>query len=258
MKILKFNIKGKTAFFKKPEVNSYRYLTYGQLHKVALMGIFGCIVGLNGYREQSKEEVFPEFYEKLKHIKVAIEPISKNGRVGFIKNFQTFNNSVGYASGETGGNLIVKEQWLIDVSWNIYLVVEDEITNKIADYICNRNSVFIPYLGKNDHYLDIDFINEKPSLIEVDDWSNIECIDTLDSLFFKDDIDIDTKKEEETYFIDDEYWDEVYSYKEYLPCELDEKLMYVTKMMIKTNRLVTVKNKDSKIATIANKNIYFF
>lgn len=258
MKILKFNISGKTAFFKKPDVNTYRYLTYGQLHKVALMGILGCIIGLDGYREQSKDEVFPEFYDKLKDIKVAIEPISKNGKASFMKSFQTFNNSVGYASFENGGNLIIKEQWLVDVSWDVYLVVEDEITNKIADYILNRNTVYMPYLGKNDHYLDIDFINNKPRLIEVADWSNLEEIDVLDTLFIKDDVSIDTIKEKDKYSIDDEYWDECYSYKEYLPYGLNEHLIYKSHMMMKTNRHIVINNENSKVATIDNKNVYFF
>lgn len=258
MKILKFNISGKTAFFKKPDVNTYRYLTYGQLHKVALMGILGCVIGLNGYREQLEDDAFPEFYEKLKNIKVAIEPVSKNGRASFIKSFQTFNNSVGYASFEKGGNLIIKEQWLVDVSWDIYLVVEDEITNRIADNILNRNSVFIPYLGKNDHYLDINFMDKRPKLIDVDGWSNLEYIDVLDSLFFKEDVDIDTIKEKNKYNVDDKYWDECYSYKEYLPYGLNENLIYKSKMMIRTNRHIFVKNKNINVATIDNKNIYFF
>ena len=36
MKAVKFTLKGKTAFFKNPEVNSYFYFTYGNIHKPAL------------------------------------------------------------------------------------------------------------------------------------------------------------------------------------------------------------------------------
>ena len=45
MKALCFTLKGKTAFFKKPEVNSYVYFTYGNIHKIALLGVFGAILG---------------------------------------------------------------------------------------------------------------------------------------------------------------------------------------------------------------------
>ena len=115
MKALCFTLKGKTAFFKKPEVNSYVYFTYGNIHKIALLGVFGAILGYGGYTKQyNKEgrtkkvqESLPEFYENLNGLKVAVCP---NAERGFIpKKIQTFNNSVGYASKETGGNLIVKE-----------------------------------------------------------------------------------------------------------------------------------------------------
>ena len=128
MESLCFTLKGETAFFKKPEVNSYVYFTYGNIHKIALLGIFGAILGYGGYAQKLKqtgkskqlEESFPDFYEKLKQLKIAVSP---NAEKGFIrKKIQTFNNSVGYASKETGGNLIVKEQWLEEPSWDIYVL----------------------------------------------------------------------------------------------------------------------------------------
>ena len=45
MEILRFNLSGKNAFFKKPEVNTFCYFTYGNIHKVALLGMFGAILG---------------------------------------------------------------------------------------------------------------------------------------------------------------------------------------------------------------------
>lgn len=52
MEILRFRLSGKNAFFKKPEVNSYVYFTYGNIHKVALLGMFGAILGYGGYTRQ--------------------------------------------------------------------------------------------------------------------------------------------------------------------------------------------------------------
>lgn len=49
MRALKFTLSGKNAFFKKPEVNAYFYFTYGQIHRVALLGILGAIVGNKDY-----------------------------------------------------------------------------------------------------------------------------------------------------------------------------------------------------------------
>ena len=52
MKAVKFVLSGKNAFFKKPEVNTYYYFTFGQIHKVALLGMFGAILGYDGYAQK--------------------------------------------------------------------------------------------------------------------------------------------------------------------------------------------------------------
>ena len=51
MEILRFNLSGKNAFFKKREVNTFCYFTYGNIHKVALLGMFGAILGYGGYTQ---------------------------------------------------------------------------------------------------------------------------------------------------------------------------------------------------------------
>lgn len=161
MKALCFTLKGKTAFFKKPEVNSYYYFTYGNIHKVALLGIFGAILGYGGYTKQYNQTVnkkelekgYPEFYNRLSQLSVSICP---NAPKGFIdKKIQYFNNSVGYASKEQGGNLIVKEQWLENPSWNIFVLLDCEEADKLANAVLNNKCVYNPYLGKNDHFADI-------------------------------------------------------------------------------------------------------
>ena len=88
MRILKFTLSGRNAFFKKPDVNSILYYSYGNIHKVALLGLFGAILGYDGYnkmkfhnqniknKKNKKEEgiIYPEFYDKLKDIKISISP----------------------------------------------------------------------------------------------------------------------------------------------------------------------------------------
>ena len=134
MDIFRFILSGKHAFFKKPEVNSYYYFTYGNIHKVALLGMFGAILGYGGYtqmrgyeKKKKQDELtdsFPEFYERLKDVKLSVIPVSQNGFIS--KKIQIFNNSVGYASKEKGGNLIVKEQWLENPKWEIVLLIDSE------------------------------------------------------------------------------------------------------------------------------------
>ena len=151
MQALKFRLKGKHAFFKIPAVNSYYYFTYAQIHKVALLGIFGAILGYDGYQQMQKEDRFPEFYERLQALKVSVIPCVKNGI--FLKKVQTFNNSIG--SLEQGGNLIVQEQWLEKPEWLIYVLLDCEESEKLAEMLEKKQSIYIPYLGKNDHSADI-------------------------------------------------------------------------------------------------------
>ena len=51
MKVLRFTLSGKQAFFKKPEVNKYYYFTYGHIHRVALLGLLGAVMGYSGYAQ---------------------------------------------------------------------------------------------------------------------------------------------------------------------------------------------------------------
>lgn len=76
MKALKFTLSGKTAFFKRPEVNTNYYFTFGNIHKVALLGIFGAILGYQGYNA-TKDKGLPEFYQKLHDLKIFNIPRNK-------------------------------------------------------------------------------------------------------------------------------------------------------------------------------------
>ena len=100
MEILKFKLSGKSAFFKKPEVNTYCYFTYGNIHRVALLGILGAILGYKGYSQMQDilsnkkkkgklESSYPEFYEKLKDLKIAILPLNNKGIISKIAPTET-------------------------------------------------------------------------------------------------------------------------------------------------------------------------
>lgn len=223
MEVLKFTLKGKTAFFKMPEVNTYYYFTYGNIHKVVLLGIFGAILGYGGYSQWKKNDKhpYPEFYRKLADIEVAIVP--KENTKGYInKKIQVFNNSVGYASTEKGGNLVIKQQWLENPEWDIYVKIDRDEAQKIKESILSRKSVYIPYLGSNDHPAEILY----PKILEC---CLVKCneIQQMDSLF------------PEKYFeIDYEDCDVItpFKYSEYLPIGLNEDTqMYLMEKLIFTN-----------------------
>lgn len=234
MKVLKFDLKGKTAFFKNPEVNTYYYFTYGNIHKPALLGIFGAILGYRGYENQAG--TFPEYYEKLKDIQISIVPKKENGH--FNRKIQYFNNSVGYASYEQGGNLIVKEQWLEDPHWTIYVQISNEEGYRLAQMILNKQCVYIPYLGKNDHLATI----ENPQLIDIEKQnSQNSCIHSLAKAI---DIEFD-------------WYTSLFKYEEYLPMTLKESTnLYKLEKMILTDAEVV----ESKVPIYmdGDKNVVFY
>lgn len=184
MEAIYFKLKGETAFFKKPDVNVDTYFTYNNIHKVALLGLLGAVVGLKGYNQQeifgekTPDENYPEFYKKLQGLKIAIIPQDKKGY--FNKKIQTFNNSVGYATKEEGGNLIVREQWLENPAWKIFILndcsIDSEIFEKIKKNILNKKCEYIPYLGKNDHFAEI-------AISKIIDVAKNNKIDHINSLF---------------------------------------------------------------------------
>lgn len=185
MKVLKFNLSGKFAFFKN-EVMNDMYDTYPHIHKPALLGLFGAMLGYNGYAQTQKvfgkkEIDFPEYYEKLKDLKVAIVPKKQS----FTKVLETFTNTTAMfnrvtvmkpkvkkedteevekkeekvkgekTENKVGSNLIVQQFWLENPSWDIYLVVDNDESKKIEDSVLNYKSVYSLYLGANNHFANI-------------------------------------------------------------------------------------------------------
>ncbi|GAA0182517.1 hypothetical protein SH2C18_48840 [Clostridium sediminicola] len=261
MDVMKFTLEGSFGFFKKPDVNTYLYFTYGNIHKVALLGIFGAILGYKGYNQMSFEKKyhkqfkdllqknngdFPEFYEKLKHLKIGIKP----NEVSFDKKVQVFNNSVGYASKEQGGNLIVKEQWLENPSWQIYIAIEDDEAKKLADALKERSFVYIPYLGKNDHLAGIKNVELIKGVKEVN------SVSIINSLFNKEDFNIANT---DGYDVFDEIEDEVpiFKYEEKLPISLEKTTnKYELGNFLYTNATL-IKSGEISVYDVSGENIVF-
>ena len=256
MKALKFTLSGNSAFFKDNVINTV-YLTYGNIHRVALLGMFGAILGYGGYGKQNdmlkkknkKMPDYPEFYEKLKDIKISIVSNGKNGC--FNKKLQTFNNSVGYASKEEGGNLIVKQFWLENPSWDIYILLDCDEAKKIAEYIKNKKAIYLPYLGSNDHLaniMDVEIIN-----IEEKIGSEDETIEILSMVKASD---ISEKKKNVFSMDKNSARDDIYKYSEYLPVALSKDLnQHEKEKMTITNMSIILKKSYYKVE---DKNIVFY
>ena len=156
-KLISVDLYSSFGFLKKPDINDEICLTYNCLHKPALLGILGSIIGLGGFYQAYSidKNSLPEYYLKLNNVKVGIQPLNANNG-NFQKTVIIYNNSVGYANKESGGNLIIKEQTLIKPGFRVYLLLDmkkDE-ENKLYSYLLKGETEFIPYLGKNDFQLD--------------------------------------------------------------------------------------------------------
>jgi CRISPR-associated protein Cas5, Hmari subtype len=185
MKVLKFNLSGDFAFFKNEVMNDI-YDTYPHIHKPALLGLFGAMLGYDGYAQTQKvfgneDNSYPEYYQKLKDLKVAIVPKKQS----FTKVLETFTNTTAMFNRVTvmdkkekdetedksndevkkvkgkksdkkvGATLIVEQFWLEKPSWDIYLIVDNEESKKIEDSILNFKTVYSLYLGANNHFANI-------------------------------------------------------------------------------------------------------
>lgn len=153
-KLISFDVKAQFGFLKKPDINEGIYLTYTCIHKPALLGILGAIVGLGGhYQSYVRKKPLPEYYEKLGNVRVGIQPLN-SFKGNYTKTIITYNNSVGYANHD-GGTLIISEQTIINPSFRIYLMlnISNEYEKKLYANLSSQESEFIPYLGKNDFQL---------------------------------------------------------------------------------------------------------
>jgi len=221
IKLISFDLKADMGFLKKPDINDGIYLTYNMLHKPALLGILGAIAGLKGYNENSK---WPEYYDKLKHLKIGIEPLNCE-KGNFQKTTIGYNNTTGFANDD--GNLQITEQVIIAPSFRCYLLlnIENLVEQTLYERIKNQQSEFLPYLGKND------FLAwwEKGSVTEYkfDNRKPVESF-KIKTVFCKKDTKVKNEKEDAfvgfDIFSDSLGEDEVFFYFEKLPIGFNELL----------------------------------
>jgi len=146
-KLISFTIKAEFGMFRKPDINDKIFLSYNMIHKPYLLGILGAIMGYGGHAQpkEDKNQIFADYYEKLKDIRVAIAPINSNGGI-FKKEFIIFNNT-------TNGQIAnITEQTLINPAYRIYLELDDK-NRELIDKLKNHKAVYPPYMGKNEFSL---------------------------------------------------------------------------------------------------------
>lgn len=267
--LISFDLKADFGFFKKPEVNKV-YLTYSIPPKPLILGILGAILGMKGLKGQYYEgSKFPEYYEKLKDLKIGIVPKKKNFPFNKIMNKYNNRNAYFYTSDKGDDNSPQTEQLLIKPHYKIYIYSEEEngYFNDLKDNLQNRKTFFMPYLGKNDFPLEIenfqiynDFRNlqdseldEKLSLegVHIHKPSNEKTYDASRYVIFES-MPTKSKKIERPF-----------DFYENIPLSYNEKTMlYELKTMRYTNKeieKIEIDLEKGEIIELSNKkNIYIF
>lgn len=141
-KLVSIDLKTDFGFLRKPDTNEGISMSYNMLHKPALLGIFGAILGLGGYQKRGE---LPEYYQKLSDIKAGVAPLDHE-KGNFRKTTIVYTNTVGYANKD--GNLIAYENTLIRPSYRVFVAISE--SHDLYHYLKDGKAEYIPYLGKNE------------------------------------------------------------------------------------------------------------
>lgn len=223
MKLISFDVQADFGFFRKPETNNTINLSYNIIHKPAILGFLGAVLGLAGYREKGK---LPAYYELLKDLKVGVEPL-QHEKGNFGKTNIKYTNTVGYAN--KGTNFLTEELTLINPTYRIYLLLDesDALQAQLLESLEKGQSVFIPYFGKNEFtawWKPSSFKDYIFSKKEIDANQSVK----ISTIFQKD---IELKGQVEAPFPDFPLYGDIdfeempFVYFERLPKQFDEELM---------------------------------
>lgn len=233
MKLISFDIESNFGFFRKPESNNTLNVSYNMIHRPAILGILGAIIGLEGYKEKGK---FPEYYKRLNHLKIGITPLNHE-QGNYLKTPIKYLNTVGYAN--KGATFLTEELTLIAPKYRVYLLLNlnsDDDTS-LYNSLKSKKTEFIPYFGKNeftawwDNFLEYEF-----SLVN----SERHLSGKLETLFIRNQIIRDSVEEDNSSFLDmmdaDDFDEVPFMYFERLPVDFDMDLIqYQMEEMVFTN-----------------------
>ncbi len=238
MKAFSFEIGADMALFKKNDANDIALTSYNFLHKPVLLGIFGAILGLRGYKQFDDIDSV-EYYEKLKNFKVAIVPLY---RKPLRKVLVTFNNSTGLASEEEGGTMQVTEQVIVEpVKYEVVVPLlesfsdeEKELYNTLEEMVKKQYSKYPIYFGKNEFLAY--FENYIP--LELEKFDGQETF--VASLVRKDDVEIIQSQ----WSIKEKIPEKITIYEE-LPYDFDEYGIYKKDIFVLTENKIRPRSNEN-------------
>jgi CRISPR-associated protein Cas5h len=185
MKAFSVDFIGEMALFKKNDANDLVFTSYNFLHKPAVLGLFGAILGFSGYAKSGHGKN-PEYYEKLKDLKIAIQPLFNKPLQKVITGF---NNATGHANkGEKkdGATWQIREQVLVGepiIGFRVF-VKEDYRTDELKQKLKNYETSYPLYFGKNEFFAHFEEFKEYETISEQSDAAIVK------SLIRKNDVEI--------------------------------------------------------------------
>lgn len=235
MNLVSIDLQSDFGFFRKPETNSTLNVSYNVLHKPAVLGFMGAIIGLKGY--QTKGEL-PEYYKKLKDIKIGIAPLDhENGN--FTKTPIKYSNTVGYANKD--GTFLTEELTLVAPKYRVFLMLNDSVEEQkqLLKNLEGGKSEFIPYFGKNE--FSAWWNKDSFEIYEFKEPENIKESIKIDTMFLKNQILKDNTEQVELDFLSASRDDSepYFIYFERLPVDFNLELMqYQLQEMVFSNYLI--------------------
>lgn len=150
-KLVSIDLKADFGFFRKPDANNTINLSYNIIHKPAILGILGAIIGLEGYAEKGK---MPIYYKVLKDTKIGVQPLEEE-KGNYLKTLVSYSDSTGFNNKDKDrlpATRIMEEMMLVNPQYRIYLLLEssNEFHQSLFQNLSNAQSEFIPYFGKNE------------------------------------------------------------------------------------------------------------
>lgn len=243
MDAFSIDLVGEMALFKKNDANDIVYISYNFIHKPAVLGLLGAILGYTGYSKSGSKEM-PEYYKKLKDLKIAIQPLYSKPLKKVITGF---NNATGL--GSDAGVWQIKEQILVGepyIKYRIFILEDNsEQTNNELNGLKKRlkknESEYPLYFGKNEFFAHYENYKEyEATKINNGEYyinSLIKKGDNNQVIFFKDHsfddfnpFDLNTNTGNTIY--------------EYLPYDFDDNGFYLKDLFLFTENKVIINNSN--------------
>ncbi len=220
IKLISIDIQADFGFFRKPDANNTIHLSYNIIHKPAILGILGAIIGLDGYETKGK---FPEYYEVLEGLKIGVEPLNSD-KGSYIKTNIKYSNTIGYANQKT--NYLTEELTLVKPSYRLYLLLDLENTynKKLYKYLQKADSEYVPYFGKNEHHAWWSKDSFRTYAF-AEGFQNADSSIAIKTVFEKDIIMQENIDFELDFFADTDISDDGFLYFERLPKGFDKELL---------------------------------